>query len=98
MKWFSEKNRYHSNRNGIINVRRILGEWGVSVDGCGHTTEYTNAMWKDAFKRLAKKGTRVQSVLMLGLGAAGGISYLHKSFPECQVTAIEYDSEMITIV
>lgn len=99
MKWFSERYTYKSDKNGDILVRRILGVWRVSVDNCGQTTGYTRAMCVDAMKRVSRMrpDLAVSSVLMLGLGAAGDIRTLHKQFPNCIITAIEYDPEMVML-
>lgn len=97
MKWLSEHSQYRSLKNGRIDVRRFLGQWSISVDDCGQTTAYTNAMWRESFAKVAQMGVHVRSACMLGLGAAGAVPYLHKQFPGCTVTAVEYDSEMIKL-
>jgi spermidine synthase len=96
MKWFSESQHRASTKNGDVLVKRTLGMWEVFVKGCGQSTEYTNGMWKDAFKRISNPH-ETKPVLMLGLAAGGGIPLLHKQFPHCEITAVEYDPTMISL-
>ncbi len=98
MSWFLEKLLVHSKKNGRIKAERSFGKWQVWVDGCGQTTIYTNRMWKDAFTRLATfKEQTPKVVLMLGLGAGGGVKLLYKQFPISSITAVEFDPEMIAL-
>lgn len=99
MWWFFEKYIRPSTKNGSITVIRDFGNWYVSVQGTGQTTSYTHRMWIDAYKRLTAHIDRlqVQKVLMLGLGAGGEIKLLYKTFPNCTITVVEYDEEMVTL-
>ncbi len=56
-------------------------------------------MWVDAFKRLRAQLPRkeIKNVLMLGLGAGGQIGTIHKTFPYCTLTVVEYDKEMVQL-
>lgn len=96
MNWFYSKKRIVSQKNKEILVRRTWGVWEVTVDGCGETTEYTRAMWKEAFGKV-NSPAQVRSILMLGLAAGGQIKTLHKRFPRCEITAVEFDEEMLQL-
>lgn len=78
---------------------REFGTWYISVNGTGQTTSYTHRMWIKAYKRLLQKldPTHVRNVLMLGLGAGGEIKLLYQTFPNCQITVVEYDEEMVKL-
>lgn len=100
MPFFRKHYRRASEKNGAIEVYKdIFGPWEISVDDCGQTTSYTHAMWVSAFKRLRAqlKKTDVKKVLMLGLGAGGQIGTIHKTFPHCALTVVEYDREMVQL-
>jgi len=99
MKWFFEKYTRPSKKNGTITIVRELGKWYISVKGTGQTTSYTHRMWIGAYKRLLQKidPDQVQKVLMLGLGAGGEIKLLNTTFPNCTITVIEYDEEMVKL-
>jgi spermidine synthase len=88
MKWFLEEHNRNSKINGVIRMYRELGAWNISVDNCGQTSPYLHDMWKRA---------GIASALMLGLGAGGEVSTIHRAFPNISITAIEFDPEMIRI-
>ncbi len=97
MSWLYERRVYPSERNGEITVTRRLGQWSVAVGGYNQSSPDVNAIWRDAFRRV--KGTVVEKprVLMLGLGAGGTVKELHRIFPYCRITAVEYDAVMIKL-
>lgn len=97
MKWFWERYKRQSNKNEHIEIVRNIGVWEVVVNNTGQTTRYTNTMWKQALSRQKKSSASVRKALMLGLGAGGQIKQLHNAFPNCEVTVVEYDPEMIAI-
>ncbi len=96
MKWFKESYIQTSEKNGRILVRRDFGAWSVYVNDYAQTN---HAMWRDAMKRIRaiKKMRRAPEILMLGLGAGGEIKTLHTFFPECAITAVDYDPQMIEL-
>jgi spermidine synthase len=96
MKWFFEIRTRKSGKNGLITAKRFFGTWTVYVNGCEQTGPYAHAMWANAFKKLRNEShKKIKKILVLGLGASGEIKILHKHFPNCKVTAIEYDPEMV---
>lgn len=97
MKWLLESFTRPSAKNESIRVQRIFGRWYVGVRGTGQASTYLNAMWHNAFKRVYKAHPTTVNVLMLGLGAGGGVGILYRYFPRCTITAVEYDPEMIRL-
>jgi spermidine synthase len=97
---FSKLTRRTSDKNGEIIVwKEFLLPWQVSVGDTGQTTVYTHEMWVDAFKRFRKQhiATDAKKILMLGLGAGGEIATIHKYFPDCTLTVVEYDEAMVSL-
>lgn len=95
MIWFLPK-IVPSIKNGQVRLYRRGGTTEVYVNDCGQTTPYTNEMWSQAFNRLTLRPVR-PSILLLGLGGGGSVPLLHKYFPDCKITAVEYDPVMVTI-
>lgn len=97
--WLLEHHARQSDKNGTILVSRQLGQWSVVVNGCEQTTPYTNAMWKDAFSKIAMGSARASPcILMLGVAAGGSLKSLYARFPGCSITAIEHDPEMVDLL
>lgn len=96
MGFLYESRIYPSEKNGDITCFRILGQWNVRVQGCGQTTSYTNAMWKNAIGRIPRN-SGIKRALMLGLGAGGMIDIVRKRLGNCSITAIEWDPTMVQI-
>jgi spermidine synthase len=99
LSWIFESKIFTSKKNGEILVRRILGNWIVSVGGCQVTGPYLFAMWVHLFKLVSNSRNKrvVTNVLMIGLGGGGQIQTIYRSFPGCLLTVIEHDSVMISI-
>lgn len=96
MSWFFENLRFESEKNGRIDCHRRLGVWEVFVGGYGETAPYLKNMWQQAFERLPKQAI-IKNILIIGFGAGGNIRQLHDRFPECTITAIEWDPVMVEI-
>ena len=98
MSWLWETRVYNSNENGTIVVKRWLGCWSIEVQGYQQTGDNSNAIWRDACNRVQLLlPTKNIQILILGLGTGGVIQDLHRLFPGCSVTAIEYDKVMIRL-
>ncbi|MBI3573677.1 hypothetical protein HY090_01360 [Candidatus Kaiserbacteria bacterium] len=99
MSWFSEIRVRQSEKNGTITATRRLGVWSVVVDGCVQTGPETRWMWRDGFEKLRHYlfGRKIRTILILGLGAGGEIRDLHRLFPGCRITAVEYDETMVSL-
>ncbi len=97
MSWFYEKWSVESEKNGEIRCVRSLGDWSVVVDGCEESSSYMVALWKQALKRVPRTA-KIKRILMLGLAAGATIEMIHRRFPGCQITAVEWDPEMIKIM
>ncbi len=97
MRWVFENWNFPSEKNTLIKCYRVLGEWSIMVDGCGESTQYMLNLWKQAIARVPKK-TPVKQILMLGLAGGACVEMLHRRFPGCHITAIEWDPVMIKIM
>ncbi len=93
MSWLYEAFSVPSERNGRIHCTRVLGNWSVNVDGCGESSSYMRGLWQNAVRRLPRDA-HVKRILMLGLAAGASVEMLHRRFPGCHITAIEWDPVM----
>ena len=96
MSWFYERFTRQSEKNGLIDCRRVFGTWTVWVDGYSQTGDFNTRMFVDALKRLPANSS-VKRALVLGLGGGCAIELLHDRFPGVDVTAIEWDPMMVEI-
>ncbi|MEI7511865.1 MAG: hypothetical protein WCK01_00170 [Candidatus Uhrbacteria bacterium] len=96
MSWLIDAFEQKSEKNGLIHVRRWFGFWRVTVNGYDQSSYYIRKMWQGALEQLPRP-FRAKQILLLGLGAGSVIRDLHKRFPGCQVTVIEWDPEMVTL-
>lgn len=99
MSFFWESKTFQSEKNGTIHCRRFFGRWSLYVDGYENTSPYLKKMWRTLFKKFINTTDRsaIKNVLMFGLGAGGEIKTLHRLFPCCNITVVEYDQTMITL-
>jgi len=97
MHWVYEEVKKNSAYNGTIVARRVLGSWEVHVGDSIQTSDYTNAMWADACRRVHARGMPVNNILMLGLGGGGAIKPLHEMFSNCKIKVVEIDPAMVEV-
>jgi precorrin-6B methylase 2 len=97
MSWLYETWSIDSEKNGRIECKRLLGEWSVDVQGCSESSSYMRGLWKSAIRRIPKE-TSVKRILMLGLAAGCSVEHLHRRFPGCRITAVEWDPAMIEVM
>lgn len=99
MRWFNESYARQSEKNGPIRITRWFGRWIVHHGEFEYTSSYLHDMWKQAILKLFTRDEKdkIHNILMLGLAAGGEIKTLNKIFPNCKLTAVEYDSEMVVI-
>lgn len=96
MSWLYERRLAHSDQNGPIFCERLLGRWRINVEGYGQTSPWTTGMWKDAFSHMPRTAP-IRRVLLLGLGGGGLIRPLRRRFPDCEITAVEWDPVMAAL-
>lgn len=96
MSWFFEHEQFQSEKNGKIDCVRTLGRWEVIVGGFGETAPYLQKLWRQAFRRIPRKAS-IKKVLVIGFGGGGNVVQLHRRFPVCEITAIEWDPVMVQI-
>lgn len=96
--WLYSNEARPSEKNPGLRLKRALGAWEVEVSDTTQTGPYTNSMWKDAFRRVARaRNPDVHTALLLGLGGGGAIRPLHERFLSVRLTAVEYDPAMVKI-
>jgi spermidine synthase len=86
-----------SEKNGPITIRHGLTGPNVVVGGYSQSGEGLNAIWRDALKRALPVAALEPRVLILGLGGGGMLREVYSLFPDCTITAIEHDPEMVRI-
>ena len=96
MSWLYEYREIPSEKNGLIKARKLFGLWEVTVQGTGESSSYLTAMWTSAMKRVPIHAP-IKRVLMLGLAIGSNLGPLHRRFPNCKVTVIEWDPAMIKL-
>ena len=98
MAWLYESFDRQSEKNGVITVQHEPGYPRVLVDGYSETSIGLNEIWRDAFLRAqVHLPTKVERVLILGLGAGGMLKEVCILFPQCHITAVEHDPEMVAL-
>jgi hypothetical protein len=97
MRWVNETWSTVSEKNGAIRCERNFGTWCVTVQGCTESSSYMRALWRRAARRLPRD-FRAKRILMLGLAAGCSIDDLHRRFPGCHITAVEWDPTMLKVM
>jgi spermidine synthase len=99
MSWLFEKRPIRSAVNRELFLVRRFGRWAVINGAYDYTSPYLYDMWRAVLRRFIPRSTRarITRVLMFGLGGGGEIRTFHAFFPNCNVTAVEYDPEMVRI-
>ena len=99
MKWFFQRQRIASEKNGEVLIIKRFWQWDIRVEGIQQSGNRLNKIWKHAIERVeARIPLRKDlNILLLGLGAGGILKILERKFDGCHVTAVEYDPIMISI-
>lgn len=89
-----------SSVNGQIKIKSFFGQKSVWVGGFQQSGPLVEKLWSKALKTLQglpllKQGEPLRNVLVLGLGCGSVIRPLLKKFPNCQITGVEINQEMI---
>lgn len=82
-----------------IKVKKFLWQTSVWAGGFQQSGPLVEKLWKNALKGLTlpKQGETLINVLILGFGCGSAIKPLRKKFPDCQITGVEINPEMIKI-
>jgi spermidine synthase len=96
MGWLYEKRTFASEKNGRIDCRRLFGRWEIFVDGFDETSRYLVKIWREAYRRLPEDFLPAKA-LMFGLAGGDNVNLLHERYPECALTAVEWDPVMVHI-
>jgi len=91
-----QKRTVHSKINGEIRIIKYPRSYEICCGGCFQSSAYMNQMWRKALKKIPKT-KKSRKFLMLGLGGGGGVLEIWKFDRTAEITAIEYDPEMISI-
>jgi spermidine synthase len=83
-----------SEKNGRIDVWQYFGVVKVIVDGYEQSGKYLQLMWRDALARVPSD-VPAKRVLMLGLAGGIAIQEIYRTFPDAEVTVIEWDPMMV---
>ena len=80
-----------------MKVRSFFGQKSVWVGGFQQSGPLVEKFWSKTLQGLPlpKQGKPLRNVLILGLGCGSVIKPLLKKFPNCKITGIEIDPEMI---
>lgn len=78
-----------------IKVKKFLWQTSVWVGGFQQSGPLVEKLWRDAFNSLTIK--QYSNILVLGLGCGSAIKPLRKKFPDCHITGVEINPEMIEI-
>lgn len=78
----------HFGADSVQGAMRISRPWALEL-------EYTREMMAGLLLRPETDWPR--SCLMVGLGAASQLRFLHRHFPECRVTAVEINPAVIAV-
>ena len=92
--FFTEK--FSSDKNGLIEVRKLFGWQAITVDGFFQSGSYAIGMLNAMLKKVPRDYP-AKSILIIGLGGGGGVSTLRKRFPKATIVAIEHDPVMVEI-
>ena len=81
-----------------MKVKSFLGQKSVWVGGFQQSGPLVEKLWSKAISVIARNEMTKQSsqnILILGLGCGSVLKPLFKKFPDCQITGVEIDREMI---
>ena len=84
--------------NGKINIYRSWCWPILEVGDLEQSGPFIAGIWKKALKNVQKfKSLKVQSVLILGLGAGTAARLVNRFWPEAKITGVEIDSKIIKL-
>lgn len=82
--------------NGKIRVYRFWGRLILEVGGLEQSGPLITSIWTKGLKNVQKlKSLKVQSVLILGLGAGSAARLVNRFWPSAKITGVEIDPEII---
>lgn len=84
--------------NGHIQVSNFLGKPRIFINNMLQSGGLIESIWRKGIKRLQDyKITRVQRVLILGLGGGTLAQLINKTFPQADIVGVEIDPVMIKL-
>jgi SAM-dependent methyltransferase len=97
MSWLYESRLIPSEINGEIRCERRFGHWSVVVGGTGQDTPYLKNMWAWALRQITPGSAKIHRILILGLGAGGGLLPFYRQFPHAHIVCVEIDPAMVEL-
>lgn len=94
--WLYKREIIASERNKIIKVKRLCGRYKIVGAGCYQSGNYVDHLWRKLLRKVPKH-YKVKNVLLLGMGAGGGVLEIRRRFKKARVVAVEYDPVMVEI-
>lgn len=95
MSWLYEVRRFQSPQNGQVIARRLFGRWELRVNGTHQACSALDDVWRTALNKHIPRTARIQRILILGLANGSTLPFYRKRFPDCHITAIEWDARMV---
>lgn len=79
-----------------MKVKSFFGQKSVWIGGFQQSGPLVEKLWSEALASFWPE-SRISKILILGLGCGSVLKPLLKKFPNCQITGVEIDKEMIDI-
>ena len=88
---------FESKYNGKIKVIQQLGGIKIVASDLLQSGSIIKDLWQKPLHKFKNKNLKIKDVLLFGLGGGTLIPMLGKTYPDCNITAIEIDPIMIKI-
>jgi spermidine synthase len=84
--------------NGHIKVSRSLG-FGtyIQAEGLTQSGGIVGVIWKPTLRKIQKTNSKIQTVLILGLGGGTAAKYVGMYWPDAKIKGIDIDPVMIEL-
>lgn len=83
--------------NKNISVITSFGEPTLIVDGLVESGTILTHIWKTGVNYHLPNFFTPKKILLLGLGGGSNTIFVHKKYPNAEITAVEIDPDMVTI-
>lgn len=93
--WHWDHRTIQTQKSGPLTLRREIGVYSLTTeDDFQESGLYMHLLWKTALETYTRPAERI---LLLGIGCGDALMLLRKKFPQAQVTAIDWDEEIIRV-
>ncbi len=83
--------------NKDIEIVNFGGHRRLDMGGLTQSGRIIEDIWNHGFKKLLLKGFAPQSALILGFGAGSAARLIHRRWPQCAITGVELDPQVIKL-